>query len=261
MCILGAVLTDTFVAQQLTNYIWTGGNPYDEKELEPVARLFKALSIGLQNLETFYGGLNTAPASDPYYQRIFPFLHSYCDSSNHKVEFQYIDRLYDDKAVYLAETNDGHKLIIKFVQRYNSGAHRLLAGEGFAPELYYSSMDHDDMNTTGGLGMVVMDFVDGKNAYEEYRNKKLPATVYDQVKKAIGILHAGSFVFGDLRLPNIIITGGEKPMLVDFDWCGKGMIDRYPLGLNDSGSIAWHRGVKRNGIMSIDHDIFMLEQL
>ena len=258
MCILGAVLTDNFVVQKLTSYVWTAGNPYNDKEVESVACLFKALSVGLQDLQVFYGSVASASASAPESQCMFPFLRSYCHSPDHEVKFQYIDRLYNNKAVYLAESSDGRKLIIKFIQQYNSTAHHLLARIGFALTLHYSSLNRADI---GGLGMMVMDFVDGKSAHEEYGDEKLPRAVYDQVKNAIDILHASSFVFGDLRLPNIIITNRAKPMLIDFDWCGERMIGRYPLSLNDSGSIAWHQEVKRNGIMSMDHNISMLDAM
>jgi len=67
MCILGAVFIETVLVQQLTDYVWTGGNPYNDKgldSLEFVARLFKALSVGLQDLKTLYNNLVTAPAPD-----------------------------------------------------------------------------------------------------------------------------------------------------------------------------------------------------
>jgi len=50
-------------------------------------------------------------------------------------------------------------------------------------------------------------------------------------------------------------------MLVDFNWCGKYGIGRYPSSLNNTSSIEWHGGVVRNGIMYIEHDIFMLEAM
>ena len=255
MCILGAIFTDTVVVQQLTGYVWTGGNPDNDKELEFLARLFKALSFGLRDLQMFYGGLDITLNS----QRFFPFRCSYPDSLGQEVEFRYIDRLSGNKAIYLAESND-RKLIIKFVQRYNPHAHHLLANADFAPQLHYSSLslDHAEMNTAGELGMVVMDFVEGMDAYKMYPDGQLPDTIYDQVKTAVEILHENSLVFGDLRLLNVIITEQQKPMLIDFDWCGLDNTGRYPISLNDVQFIAWHKDVERNGIMHKEHDISML---
>jgi serine/threonine protein kinase len=247
------------VVQKLTDYVWTGGNPYDDRELESVVRLFKALSVGLQDLKTFYGNLSAAAAGDPDIQRLFPFPRSYPDSLGQEVAFQYIKRLSMTKAVYLAVTNSGYQLIVKFVQRYNSDAHRLLASHDSAPMLHYSGLDNANSNTMGGLGVMIMDFVQGSDAYVLYSKTQLPRAIYDKVKQAISILHTESIVFADLRLPNILITEKETPMLVDFDWCGKHGIGRYPSSLNDLSSIEWHEGAVRNGIMYMEHDTFMLE--
>lgn len=243
------------MVQKLTDYVWTGGNPYDDRELESVARLFKALSVGLQDLKTFYGNLSAA--ANPEIQRLFPFTRSYLNSQGREVNFRYIKRLNMTTAIYLAATTSGRQLIVKFVQRYNSDAHCLLASQNLAPVLHY----HADSNTTGGLDVVIMDFVKGADAYVLYSKAKFPNAIYGKVKKAISILHAESIVFGDLRLPNILITEKQTPMLVDFDWCGKHGIGRYPSSLNDSSSIGWHGGVVRNGIMYMEHDTFMLEAM
>lgn len=159
MCLSGAVFIENVVVQKLTDYVWTGGNPYDDRELESITRLFKALSVGLQDLKTFYGNLFAAADHRPEIQRFFPSTRSYLDSQGQKVYFRYIKRLSMTKAVYLAATTSGNQLIVKFVQRYNSDAHRLLASHDLAPMLHYSSLDNTNTNTTGGLGVVIMDFV------------------------------------------------------------------------------------------------------
>jgi hypothetical protein len=259
MCILGAVFTETVLVQPLTDYVWTGGNPYDDKGLESVARLFKALFVGLRDLKMFYNNLAAAPAPD--IQRMFPFTRSYVDSHGQEVDFRYIRRLNESKAVYLAENASGHELIVKFVQRYNLPAHHLLASHNLAPHLHYSNLNDAEMNAMGGLGVIIMDFVRGSQAYKLYPNMRLPDAVYDRVKQAVDILHAQSIVFGDLRLPNIMITEQQTPMLVDFDWCGTHATDRYPPRLNDSRSITWHPDVARNGVMSMEHDVFMLKAM
>ena len=259
MCILGAVFTEIVVVQQLMDYVWTGGNPYDDKALESVARLFKALSVGLQDLKIFYGNLTAAPV--PNIQRMFPFARSYVDSLGQNVDFQYIKQLDETKALYLAESTSRHQLIIKFVQRYNSRAHYLLTSHALAPQLHYSSLDDPNSKTMGALGMVVMDFVPGSDAYKLYSKTQLPQAIYDGVKEAVDILHTEFIVFGDLRLPNIVITEPQRPMLIDFDWCGTHGIDRYPSSLNDLSSISWHEGVVRNGVMSMEHDTFMLKAM
>jgi hypothetical protein len=51
-----------------------------------------------------------------------------------------------------------------------------------------------------------MDFVPGSDAYKLYSKTQLSDAIYDGVKQAIDILHTELIVFGDLRLPNIVIT-------------------------------------------------------
>jgi serine/threonine protein kinase len=260
MCVLGAVFVENVVVQQLTDYIWTGGNSYDDKALESVARLFKALSLGLENLKTFYQELKIV--KNPDLRRMFPCTRFYLDSLGQQVNFHYCERLSTTKAVFLAKrTFDNKQLIVKFVQRYNSTAHRLLASHDLAPLLHYSSLDDSNSKRLGALGMVVMDYVGESNAYQLYPNGRLPNAIYEGVEQAIRILHDASIVFGDLRLPNIVITKEHKLMLVDFDWCGIDGIDRYPPSLNDSSAIGWAEGVARNGVMRVEHDTFMLEAM
>jgi hypothetical protein len=137
MCILGAIFIEHVVVQQLTDYVWTGGNPYDDKALKSVARLFKALSVGLENLRTFYQELKIV--NNPDLRRMFPFTRFYLDSLGQQVNFNYCGRHSTTKTVLLAKrTFDNKQLIVKFVQRYNSVAHRLLASHDLAPRLHYS---------------------------------------------------------------------------------------------------------------------------
>ena len=75
-----------------------------------------------------------------------------------------------------------HQLIVKFVQQYNSDVHRLLVSHDSAPMLHYSSLDNANSNTTGGLGVVMMDFVQGSDAYVLYSKTQLPNAIYDKVK-------------------------------------------------------------------------------
>ncbi|KAI0083190.1 hypothetical protein BDY19DRAFT_746482, partial [Irpex rosettiformis] len=84
---------------------------------------------------------------------------------------------------------------------------------------------------------------------------------YEQLKKAIGRLHEGGFVFGDLRKPNILIsraTGGV--VLVDFDFCGKENEARYPVGIHTELCWATAR-IDPGAVMKKLHDNLMLNRL
>ena len=133
------------------------------------------------------------------------------------------------KPFFLAKRTSDNKQLI--VQGYNSAAHRLLTSHDLAPQLHHSSLDDSNSNRLGALGMVVMDYAGESDAYQLYLNGLLPKAIYEGVKQAIHTLHDVSIVFGDLRLPNIVITKEHKAMLVDFDWCEMDGMHQEKAGL------------------------------
>ena len=110
-----------------------------------------------------------------------------------------------------------------------------------------------------------MEYVYGKAAHEWYGINPLPQAVFNEVEKAIEILHAGNLIFADLCPPNIMVTEDERVVLVDFDWRGVHKEVTYPISLNDDreqfNSIDWHPDVKRGGRMLKEHDIYLLGSL
>lgn len=174
-------------------------------------------------------------------------------------------------AILLA-TEDGREpcreIVVKFVQRYNAEAHRLLAAAGLAPDIFYCSAEDPGQSSKvsdlAGLTMVVMGYIAGKTAHRLYGNQPLPQPIFDQVEKALQILlHKRNIVFGDLRLPNITITkDNDRARLIDFDWCGVHEEDTYPVLLNDArnttNSIDWH---PRGGRMMKEHDTYRFESM
>ena len=158
---------------------------------------------------------------------------------------------------------DNIEVVVKFTDRYHADAHKLLAAEHLAPAL------HACVPVYGDLFMVVMDRVEGEMAWAtvEAREKKLPYRIYEDVERAISLLHSGDLVFGDLRTPNIMVVpggsgadDGPRGMLVDFDWVGAHGSDRYPASLDESLP-DWALGVQRYGIMDKEHDTAMLVRL
>ena len=102
--------------------------------------------------------------------------------------------------------------------------------------------------------MVVMDFGDGTSP------DALTRAQFAEVKTAVMLLHSMNLVFGDLRLPNILLKDG-KVMIIDFDWCGKAGDARYPAELNLDRELGWPPGVQPGSIMQKELDLFMLENL
>jgi serine/threonine protein kinase len=262
LCIFGAVFVDHVVIQNLTDFIWIGGHPYDDDKLKSVTHILAALGEGIAELEDFYSKLN--PYKSPQdSQRFFPYVRQY-SVGGHVVRFSYeafLNPKSHYKPMFLAtlETEDRRRVVVKFVQTYNARAHRLLSDAGHAPELLYCSKGDPNSEDLGGLIMVVMEYVKGKTAHERYHMDALPRAAFDQVQEAVEILHAENIVFADLRKPNIMVTVDERVMLIDFDWCGVHGEDSYPVTLNDDKeSIDWHPDVERGGRMLKEHDIYML---
>ncbi|KAJ7475213.1 hypothetical protein B0H11DRAFT_2034570 [Mycena galericulata] len=99
------------------------------------------------------------------------------------------------------------EVVVKFAKHYNTEGHTKLAALGLAPKLYYYGA------VRGGLLMIVMEKVVGMTAFRwlSLNNATyLPLSVYTDVETAIKALHSVDLVFGDLRLPNIMMQVGER---------------------------------------------------
>ncbi|RPD68890.1 hypothetical protein L226DRAFT_617244 [Lentinus tigrinus ALCF2SS1-7] len=181
-------------------------------------------------------------------------------------------------------TREEVEVVVKFTEQYNEDAHRLLAAAGLAPAL------HACVPVCGGVKMVVMERVKGERAeqrcythgrygaYGRWEPVVVPQTVYEDVRRAVELLHGAGWVFGKLNLENILCvtvpvtvpatatgdeaaaaTGRVGAMLVNFDWAGRADEAWYPTALHDSGF--WAPGVERGRIMRKEHDLYMLEKI
>jgi serine/threonine protein kinase len=257
--ISGAIYLDEFVVEPLTEYIWLGGAPHGHSRVPKAVRLFTALRDGISELKSYYESLEmTGPVTG------FPFVTSF-NEGGVNMEWKYHSQPYHRKLMYEAKLKDGRDVIIKFALTYNEEAHRLLAQEGYAPQLY-----HVSRKLYGGLRLIVMDRVRGRMLDDGGR---LNASQYAGLKEALKVLHSGHMVHGDLRPPNIMIlqkkgmderTSGElkksdEVMLIDFDNCGKAGVGKYPADLNVK--LRWPPGVGPECIMEVKHDNAMLEKL
>ena len=217
--------------------------------------------MGVAELEAFYSRVDFNVVST---SRFFPHITSFTDrGTGYEVKFRYEGYAEPisggTKAVFIAETDNGRKIIVKFTGAYNEAAHTLLATQGLAPQLL--SCDRSKLT---GFTMIVMDYIDGEQLRHRYpRGYEIPTGVFEQVKNAIGLLHGNEFVFGDLRWPNILVTSTnwqDRVQLVDFDWCGKVNVAKYPADINVV-DIEWPKDVVPGGLMRFEHDEEMLSRL
>lgn len=261
----GAVITDGVIVQRLTDYVWVGiDSVFNESHIAHVARVFYALKTSLEILNTYYK--NQQPTSDhPVGSRYFPSITAY--RGNELVRFEYVGYLENSpdcvtlRAQTIAEPRQD--IVVKFVDRYGEKAHRMLADEGLAPKLLYcGSPGHDDNQPSyRSISMVVMEYINGDTLAKAMpkMNEESMKKVSSEVRRALELLHRHGLVFGDLRLPNIMITKDDEVKLIDFNWAGEGGQTKYPPLL--SQEIAWPKGVEPLAVMKPEHDLEMWGKL
>ncbi|KEP48576.1 kinase domain protein [Rhizoctonia solani 123E] len=278
MCILGAVFLDRPIVQPLTDYLWIGINPSKPRGIHSVARAFHCVLEARKELQTYYDNLSSKDLKSlPVQPLIFPYPNHFITDNGERVDFAYIiplelrslemalhlersrSQLIADQFVFVAalcNTNPPLRIVIKFVESYNADAHKLLAQEGLAPELLYDGTVHANRQLGPHHYMVVMEYIDGVDL-GRYVGPALPLCVTANLDHALSVLHNADIVFGDLRPPNVMLVKDTNGViigakLIDFDWCAKHGVGRYPLSMNQS--IAWADGVQPGGLMFKEHD-------
>lgn len=123
-----------------------------------------------------------------------------------------------------------------------------------APKLHYAD---DGPSLDDGWQMIVMEYVLGKSrALSEITKRH-----YDVIAAAITLLHEKGLVFGDLRLPNILLPAVPESVaqLLDFDWNGREGVVRYPVGLNPGHN--WPSGIVDGGLVAKEHNLAWLREM
>ncbi|KAG0707668.1 hypothetical protein DFH29DRAFT_994698 [Suillus ampliporus] len=211
----------------------------DDDQFLQIGRVLYALRESIAKFKGWYD--NVFEREEPPYNmshpvphsRFFPTPDTYirdCDS--------YINS--PPALTYLAETVEAKPInvLVKFVTRYGEDAHKAMAEAGFAPKiLYYGPINIAlHMPSYGRVRMVVMEYVDGKTAFSA---SNLPFNFHQEF---IEYCHGQGFVFGDLRMPNVMVTKNGKMQLIDFDCAGREGEVTYPISI--SSDIDWPEGVR-----------------
>jgi hypothetical protein len=281
MMVSGFVLADIAIQQPLTDFVWLA-NPGNRYQVRKVAQLFHAMKSSLHSLRTYYEQLQPSPTRIP--SACLPPYTTFGDETRN-TSLKYTGRVANQqedlhRVIFYAVTISGHLheangrlLVVKFVEQYDHVAHNLLAEVDLAPKLHWCSC------IPGGLLMVVMDQVNGKTVVEADLSGSLPPGARKDVRRALNGLHRTGRVLGDLRGPNVMLTGphlrldafGQPPgerdddqvhaMLIDFDWCGEEGKQRYPENINTKDNIPWHNEVEAGRLISRVHDEHMFERL
>lgn len=284
---MGCVFTSNVIAQRLTDYLWIGNSRVIDDAIPlRLGRIFYSLRLAVDELRQYYFDLPSTTVKD---SRFYPSITSYT-SGTKTVNFRYLRPLESDKAcvTFLAveispstgEDDRGHenvevdeedyddngrKFVVKFVERYGEAAHKLLESKNLAPELlYYGLISNDPKLCYGNRSMVVMEFIEGRVAHEEWDDEPIPDAVREKIREAVDLLHSQSFVHGDLRKTNFMIQDGsgapeERVRIIDFDWAGKESEVRYPLHL--SANAYGVDGIADYELIKHEHDKAMISKL
>ncbi|KAK0487202.1 hypothetical protein IW261DRAFT_1589645 [Armillaria novae-zelandiae] len=227
LVVMGAVLTAQPIVQRLTDFIWLGTTPaINDVQCIRIGGLLRALKAGIGILDDCHRDLvQLSLSSDDSHPLFFPFPTSF-QNGNQPQSLKPFD------SAFAEIIPDRTKIIVKFVQTYGVEAHKLLAQHHLAPHLLSCEHLGEDGAGYGALKMVVMGYVEGEAATEMF-NGALAPEVFNDLERALNIIHGEDLVFGDLGKPNIMIVprpnGDDTVRLIDFDWVGKENEARYPI--------------------------------
>jgi serine/threonine protein kinase len=264
--ILGAVITDGVIVQRLTDYLWVGiDSVLIESRINHVAKTFYALKMSLEKLRAYYESQQLT-SDHPADSRYFPSITAY-RQENVFFEFEYVGYLENvpDCVTLRARTllEPVQDIVVKFVDRYGERAHQLLADVGLAPRLLYCGLPcpNNDQPSSQPISMVIMEYIDGNTLAEakHIKDEETLEGVQLELQRALKLLHKHGLVFGDLRLPNIMVTKDDKAKLIDFNWAGEANQAKYPLLI--SQEITWPKGVEPLAVMKPEHDWDMWRKL
>lgn len=189
-------------------------------------------------------------------QLTFPYKGHFTTDEGAKVYFTYQGRLENDKLLFSATTNERENIIIKFTKRYSENAHRHCSGQGAAPRLYAFNA------LPGGWFMVVMENLSSSHKLV-HQHDQISSEMSDALQKAVGILHDGNFVHGDVRDVNLMVPeegGVGNFMILDFDWAGFEGEVRYPAYVNIVG-VSRPKGAIDGELITKQHDLDMLDRI
>lgn len=299
--------TSSVIAQRLTDYMWIGNSRVIDDAIPlRLARRFYALRLAVNELRDYYIALSIDidrslrffPSVMSYTKNNATFNFRYVkplESDKGCVTFladqlplardteggapvneeeqqehsQSLGRDEDDfKDDDNDESEDGRRVVVKFVERYGREAHRVLASHGLAPKLFfYGPISKDSTLCYGDRRLVVMEYIEGESLYDAYvrKGKPVPKKVRERIHDTIKILQGQEvpLVHGDIRETNIIIENRpgkpeDRLKIIDFDWAGEENVVRYPLHLAIAGR---PDGVEDYGLIKCEHDTKMVEKL
>ncbi|KAI6006859.1 hypothetical protein EDD15DRAFT_2514757 [Pisolithus albus] len=203
---------------------------FDGRDRKSLYLAFTAASVlQAQLLHDIEKLFNNPPSELPIRKRGFPAvskLRKYPPSDDH-LHFEIQSFLEDRQSyrlLYVAETQRGQSVLIKFTRRYSIQLHETCARLGHAPQILAFE------RLPGGWYAVAMEYIESGVSIN--RSTQL-ATHGDRWEKELRALvdkfHSEGLVHGDLRDANMLCEE-DSVMLIDFDWGGIDGEVSYPTG-------------------------------
>ncbi|RDX52139.1 hypothetical protein OH76DRAFT_1554323 [Lentinus brumalis] len=226
ICFYGAVLVDVFIVQPSMDYIYLGGDPYEEGRIQYAAKILQAVREALDELRGWYQSLHLSLDLDAPPTHLLPHptytLYGAVPSGLH-----FVDRFdYHWRHPAGDVANTSRALFHAWLDASESQPeHEVLHDPPLAPKLHFC------VPLLGGVTMVGMDIVPGGasvNAASEYPRASLPRGVVQDVSSALEVLHA---LGRPVHRHNVMVVkreGRAGAMLVDFYWAGEDGRVRYP---------------------------------
>ncbi|KAJ7086095.1 hypothetical protein B0H15DRAFT_887156 [Mycena belliarum] len=225
----------------------------DECHLASITRCFRSLANSLQALRLYYQTLKPASPQPDLLQPSPHFTTFNAGGNTHTLVYHEqlaCNRASPQRAVFRATVDSAgasRMCVVKFAKSYNSEAHRSMTALGHAPRLLHCQREP----SVGNFYVVIAEFI------SEITNPQ--PQQYESLQPALVQFHAQGFVYGELRLPNVLVDEAGCPKLVDFDWSGKAGSVRYPRLLNME--LHWPPGVAPMAQITAEHDMWMLAHL
>lgn len=190
----------------------------------------------------------------------FPYPRSYANLTKEgRIFFTFEGRMFQDKLIFIAIENESRKrILIKFTHRYERAVHELLAENELAPALYGCEdvLDGLEWNMVAMEYLPLTDWVllASKPCAQQ---KKYGPKIMDALQR----LWREGWVHGDVRQNNILVPLSDEDIdirLIDFDYCGRTGVDRYPPDWNHTFR---HADAVGGALMDKEHDKVMFDNL
>ncbi|CAA7260518.1 unnamed protein product [Cyclocybe aegerita] len=228
---------------------------YRDQHIGQLVHTFRALRRCLDDLDVCYGQMKPSDFSN-YEFLPAPHFKTFTPKNFEPVQLRYIKRLNsrfirDPRSIFFAEASGGFlqptRCVVKFTSQYCKEAHELMFNEGVAARLL-----HCGWEDSVGMYVVITEFL------EEPKHASPSPEGLERLRKALETFHRKGFVFGDLRMPNIILDTDGHPRLIDFEWSGREGEVQYPANLNTGAGFP--EGVDTCDFITAEHDRVMLKK-